>query len=441
MDSGNFDKNNRYGLFVSSNADGKTPVSLWADPITHALVVSGASGSGGLTDTQIRATPLPVSGTVTISNPTTSPETGLAKDSSLTTIDTDIKSNITLHAGTNLIGKAGIDQTTDGTTNKVFIGNIPHVIVDSAPTTAVTGTFFQATQPVSLATNTPDVTDRAARLLGHVTVDNASIAVTGTFFQVTQPVSLATNTPTLQSGSTTTVTQATGTNLHVVVDSAPSTAVTNAGTFAVQATLSAETTKVIGTVNQGTSPWVTNDPGIPDTLGQKARASAAGVTLSSEDITALTPPAPITGYSTSAAQTDKSQFTKMTDGTDTALITAAGEQNVLDTNSAAIKADLDEIALDTDNLIPPTTILNGKTSVATSGSRVVLAASTACKSVTVKALAANTGIIYVGSSTVSAANGFALAAGDSVSFDIANLNTVNLDCSVSGESVTYLGIN
>jgi hypothetical protein len=33
-------------------------------------------------------------------------------------------------------------------------------------------------------------------------------------------------------------------------------AVTNAGTFAVQATLAAETTKVIGTVNQGTSPWV-----------------------------------------------------------------------------------------------------------------------------------------------------------------------------------------
>lgn len=33
-------------------------------------------------------------------------------------------------------------------------------------------------------------------------------------------------------------------------------AVTNTGTFAVQATLAAETTKVIGTVNQGTSPWV-----------------------------------------------------------------------------------------------------------------------------------------------------------------------------------------
>lgn len=41
------------------------------------------------------------------------------------------------------------------------------------------------------------------------------------------PVSLATNQPTLQSGSTTAVTQATGTNLHTVVDSGTITAVTS----------------------------------------------------------------------------------------------------------------------------------------------------------------------------------------------------------------------
>src|SRR3954462_13777952 len=46
-----------------------------------------------------------------------------------------------------------------------------HVIVDSAPAAGA------------------DVTDRSARLLGHVTVDNASLAVTGTFWQATQPVS------------------------------------------------------------------------------------------------------------------------------------------------------------------------------------------------------------------------------------------------------------
>lgn len=46
------------------------------------------------------------------------------------------------------------------------------------------------------------------------------------------------------------VSQATAANLNATV--------VGTGTFAVQATLSAETTKVIGTVNQGTSPWVTS---------------------------------------------------------------------------------------------------------------------------------------------------------------------------------------
>jgi len=106
------------------------------------------------------------------------------------------------------------------------------VSIASMPSTPVTGTFWQATQPVSLAAavdisdraarllgviygsqgqqvkqtatnfnlqienfvgataiDPRDISDRVARLLGHVTVDNASIAVTGAFFQATQPVS------------------------------------------------------------------------------------------------------------------------------------------------------------------------------------------------------------------------------------------------------------
>jgi hypothetical protein len=62
----------------------------------------------------------------------------------------------------------------------------------------------------------------------------ATFPVSGTFWQATQPVS-----------GTVAVTQSTSPWV-----------VSNGGTFPVQATLSAETTKVIGTVNQGTSPWV-----------------------------------------------------------------------------------------------------------------------------------------------------------------------------------------
>lgn len=89
----------------------------------------------------------------------------------------------------------------------------------------------------------------------------------------------------------------------------------------------------------------------------------------------------------------------------------------------------------------PTVIYNGKTTVTTAGTRVTLAASQAVKSVAIKALVANTGTIYVGNASVSSANGLQLAAGESVSLDIGSLNTVNLDSSVNGEGVTYIGTN
>lgn len=89
----------------------------------------------------------------------------------------------------------------------------------------------------------------------------------------------------------------------------------------------------------------------------------------------------------------------------------------------------------------PTTIYNGKKTVTTAGTRVTLAASQAVKSVVIKALVANTGVIYVGDGSVASTTGFALQPGDTISLDIANLATVNLDSSVNGEGVTYLGTN
>lgn len=157
-------------------------------------------------------------------------------------------------------GKGILVQGDDGTDRRaLLVGTDGHLQVDvvSAPTTAVTGTFWQGTQPVSLAsvpshavTNAgtfvvqidgdaltalqliddavaadgqaygkgvliqgDDGSDRRAVLVdatGHLQIDVLSApttAVTGTFWQATQPVSLA---------------------------SVPSHAVTNAGTFVVQ---------------------------------------------------------------------------------------------------------------------------------------------------------------------------------------------------------------
>lgn len=76
------------------------------------------------------------------------------------TIPTSLSTLPALVAGSAIVGQVGIDQTTPGTTNKVSIGTDGTVGITGS--VAVTGTFWQATQPVS-----------------------------GTFWQTTQPVSVA----------------------------------------------------------------------------------------------------------------------------------------------------------------------------------------------------------------------------------------------------------
>lgn len=236
--------------------------------------------TGPLTDTQLRATPVPVSGTFW--------------------------------------------QTTQP------------VSIASMPTTPVTGTFWQATQPVSIASSvavTGPLTDTQLRatavpVSGTVAVSNfpATQAVSGTFWQATQPVSIA---------------------------SMPSTPVT-------------------GTFWQATQPVsIASWTGLTDT---QLRASAVPVSLAA-----------------------------------TVTTTEA----------------------------PPTTVAHGVVSVTTAGTRVQFGTN-ACKSIVVKAAVANSGTIYVGGSTVAAANGFPLAAGDTVALDISNTNVIWIDASANAQSVAWM---
>ena len=67
-------------------------------------------------------------------------------------------------------------------------------------------------------------------------------------------------------------------------------AVTNAGTFAVQSTLAAETTKVIGTVNQGTSPWVVSGAVTVNTITGFATSTNQSTEIAQlQTINSLTP--------------------------------------------------------------------------------------------------------------------------------------------------------
>ena len=85
---------------------------------------------------------------------------------------------------------------------------------------------------------------------------------------------------------------------------------------------------------------------------------------------------------------------------------------------------------------------DGRKIVASSGTRVTLASSTACKQVLISAEEDNTGAVVVGSSTCIAAlatrRGIALLPGDTITLDVDDLSRVYLDAVVSGDGVTFL---
>lgn len=88
----------------------------------------------------------------------------------------------------------------------------------------------------------------------------------------------------------------------------------------------------------------------------------------------------------------------------------------------------------------PTTVRHGKTTVTTAGTEVALAASQALQSgVRIKALAANTGIIYVGGNPVTNLTGYELAPGEEVFVEVDNLATVFIDASVNSQGVSWIG--
>ncbi len=212
-----------------------------------AVPVSGTVATGGLTDTQLRATAVPVSGTVTANAGTGTLAVSAASLPLPAGAATAAKQPAIGTAGTSSVdvltvqGRAAMTPLlTDGSATTQPVSGTVTANVGTG-TRPVSGTFWQATQPVS----------------GTVTANagTGTMAVSGTFWQATQPVS---GTVTANAGTGTmavsgpltdtqlratavpvsgTVTANAGTGTQAVsLASVPSHAVTNAGTFAVQAT-------------------------------------------------------------------------------------------------------------------------------------------------------------------------------------------------------------
>lgn len=175
-------------------------------------------------------------------------------------------------------GTVGATQSGTWTVQPGNTANTTAWKVDgSAVTQPVSGTFWQATQPVSLASVPSHAVTNAGTFAVQVT-SAPTTAVTGTFWQATQPVSLA---------------------------SVPSHAVTNAGTFAVQATLQTGS-NVIGSLTANQSVNISQMNGVTtsmgngvsgtgvqrvtiasDSTGQVKLAANSGVDIGDVDVTSI----------------------------------------------------------------------------------------------------------------------------------------------------------
>lgn len=236
---------------------------------------------------------VPPSGTTTYPSSPPSNSPGTVGVPAYSSADGAILENLLdpLPAGTNYIGKVAQQGswTVLGTFwpyslgQNTMLNSVPVTIANNQSALPVTGTFYQSTQPVSIATmpTTP---------------------VTGVFWPTTQPVSIATlpslvagsaaigtvgvtSLPALSAGSaaigsvsisslpsitgTVIVDQGTGGNLHVDVDSAPTTTVS--GTVAISGTV-----PISGTVTVNPLPTGSNTIGNVNLAGTPTVNANAG---------------------------------------------------------------------------------------------------------------------------------------------------------------------
>lgn len=122
--------------------------------------------------------------------------------------------------------------------------------------------------------------------------------------------------------------------------------------------------------------------------------------------------------------------------------TKAGSLSItLASDQGDLKITLDGEELTIGAVALPSAPLTDQVTVAAHGTAVPLAgASTPLVSgVRIKALAANTGDIYVGGASVDSATGFVLDAGEEVFVEIDDLASVYIDSGVDAEGVSYIG--
>ena len=123
--------------------------------------------------------------------------------------------------------------------------------------------------------------------------------------------------------------------------------------------------------------------------------------------------------------------------TSNALDDGSGKLNVNATLVAGATIDIGDV-----EILGHSTIAHGSnTAVSDTTAERLDVAATACKHIDIMASIANTGIIYVGASGVTAATGIALYAGDVYSIDFDSGGDIYVISSVDGEDVQWVSFN
>ena len=268
-------------VLTASQISTLTPLSTVAVsnfPVTQPVsIAASVAVTGPLTDTQLRASAVPVSGTVTANAGT----------------GTFAVSNVSLP----LPAGASTEATLSALNTKVTTTANGIKVDGSAVTQPVSGTFFQATQPVSIAASVPvtgPLTDTQLRA--------TALPVSGTFFQGTQPVSAA-SLP-LPTSASTSALQTTGNSSLSSIDTK---------TPALGQALAASSVPIVLTASQLTTLTPLSTVAVTGTFFQATQPVSGTFFQATQPVSAASLPLPALA-ATSTKQSDGSQKTQHVDG-------------------------------------------------------------------------------------------------------------------------------
>jgi hypothetical protein len=321
--------------------------SPWVTSLASTTITGSVAVTGPLTDTQLRATPVPVSGTVTANAGTNLNTSALALDATLTN-----RTQLTkVTDGTNDATVKAASAAAVATDKALVVAVSPNNTIAATQSGTWTNTVTQAT-----GTNLHTITDT-----GSTTAVTGTVAVAGT---VTANAGTNLNTSALSTSANQTALGAQTTKINDGTNTAAvkpaSTAASATDPALVVAISPNNTLPISGTVavTQSTSPWVTS-------LASTTITGSVAVTGPLTDTQLRATPVPVSGTVTanagtnlntsalalSATQTDRTQRSQITDGTrdgtvkaastaaaatDTALVVAVSPNNTVAVLAASL---------------------------------------------------------------------------------------------------------